>query len=661
MAVVYEASEIYRMSEEQIWSLPDERLTIDFVDGTMDVSTRGTILSWYLGKMHRQYPNTPIYKSHHIANRIVSKDLLRDVVSQVAFDIIDFIADGRKITKILDELGSLAFSINEDVYEMIHTRLGSHVSTISVLDFVNVLEHPVIKEANETVKPTQNSIDRTYEKISGTLNTMGDELLVGNTISKMAKSGLVSMGQIQQCVGPRGYLTDIDSNIFKEPVLGSYGRGIISLQDSMKESRSAAKALKFSSDKVSKTEYFSRELQLMSSVVTRLHRGDCGSERYVKINVEANDLSNIVGKYYLDETEGTLKEIKSDDRHLIGKTIKMRSALKCNHPDHYGVCSTCFGKLADSIPSQTNIGAVSATVLGEKITQNVLSTKHLDGSSKVDGVEFTEYEAQFITAMDEVVEVGNGVESTTVIKLNPKVCKARSLAILIDPDQAKNLPDIDYHNLDNITPAVISSIREIMLEVEFEKDIYQRFTLPVSMGSRLSWLTREALEFIQKNGYKINDDGKYHINLTGWDSSIALFQLPLKQTDMTQFMTQIKSFVTKPKNGKKAIKNPDEFLVGLYNLITSKIKINIAHLEVIVLASLVEDIAEGNYRLPGPNKDGEILPFRENLWARSLGAPMAYQGQGNKIMEPATFLQKGRADSPYDNLLFPLPNHNPKD
>ena len=96
----------------------------------------------------------------------------------------------------------------------------------------------------------------------------------------MVKSGLVPDDQTAQSLIARGYLTDIDSTIFKKPIV-SFLDGLISLEDKAMESRSAAKALIFSGTNTADSEYFSRELQLLVSTLCRLHEGDCGSTKYL--------------------------------------------------------------------------------------------------------------------------------------------------------------------------------------------------------------------------------------------------------------------------------------------------------------------------------------------------------------------------------------------
>ena len=83
--------------------------------------------------------------------------------------------------------------------------------------------------------------------------------------------------------------------------------------------------------------------------------------------------------------------INSTDRHLIGKNLK----LKCISSATIKIDTVAVkhgGDLFLSMPRSILIrGQASAIVLGEKACQNVMSTKHLDGSSKVDAIELSDF------------------------------------------------------------------------------------------------------------------------------------------------------------------------------------------------------------------------------------------------------------------------------
>ena len=645
---VQNARDIYNMSKEAVWSLPDGPMKLQFDDGVLETTARATIFSYYLGVFHRHYPKTPLLMRHHLGNELFTKDSHLDILGKAFWDCLDAHGDDSDI----EHLCLLTYQTTNEIYNDFTDKLKAYISTISIYDFIDALEHPEIKKANKEVKPTQLSIDQTYQTITRVLKSPSE--LRGNTVAKMAKSGLVSIGQIQQCIGPRGFLTDINSQIFIKPILNGYVKGIMNLDDSMIESRSAAKALVFADDAIADSEYFNREMQLIASNVVRLHVGDCGSKEYLPFKVHSSDLKKIAGKYYLAE-DGTEKEVLVDDRHLVGKLIRVRSVLKCKHPDAYGVCQKCFGSLGYAVPRLTNLGHACVTILCEAVSQNILSTKHLDGTSKVDEFNvLTDYDKQFI-------RVGS---DPNTLKLSENLA-GKEVYITIPVSEAQNLSTIEQQDTTKVHLNQISSISEVVVTIgKGEKLISAK--VPVSMGSRFSSLTHEALAYIKKFGWKLTDGGNYIIDLSKWDNELPLFKLPLIHTDTVQYMRSIKAFVmasTKSKRTAKALAafpTTEHALLEFYKLISSKLNVNIAHLETILLASMARDPENNDHRLPRPIKEGQLVPYGLNMEKRSYGVFMAYQGQAKKLSDIDSFMITTRPDHPMDNILCPFPQVNPQ-
>lgn len=650
---IVQAKMFYNLSENEMWGFNKQRFLLEFEDGVIETNLQAAIFSCYSSYFHRYFPKLPYLKCHHIGDELVTKKSFGELLNNARDMVMDIYGDSVD----REEISRMCFDALNLVYNVFTEKLKPHVSTISALDFVNASTQENILKANSTVKPTQDSIEDTYNKITEALVKMDDNSLRKNTLGRMAKSGLVSMGQIRQCIGPRGYITDIDSNLFRDPVLQSFAGGLNTLEGSMKESRSAAKANKFAENNVSDTEYFSREMQLQNAIVTRIHKGDCGSKKYIKINLTASDFNQFLGKYYLDE-DNTLKEIRKKDRHLIGKSLKIRSVIKCEHPDHYGVCQVCYGKLADSHPENTNIGHLASIVVGEKTSQNVLSTKHLDMSTRVDEFILDDFDAKFLVSTTEASRYTS--DEITVIKLNPKL-KEKHVVITLLADQAVNLTDLDYHDLKEISASTIGKLSEIKMTIYHKEGFDESVTLSVSMASRLSWLTMDFLEYIKNTGYKLDSRGDYTIDLSNWVYTKSLFQLPAKHTDMVQYMRQVKAYVINTGGIKSRNTTPDDFLMAFYNLVNSKLDVNFVHLEVIILSTMVTDLENGDHRLPVPAWEGEISPYRDNMRLRSMGVSMAYQGQGKELISPKSYIKTNRPDSVYDNLLVPNTRINPRD
>lgn len=667
--MLYQARILWNLSVDEIWKLPDTAMSIVFDDGILETTMRATVYSYYLGEFHRQFPEMPFLMHHHLGTRQIQKGTELKILSSALWDCKDHYGDAVD----MEVLSFIACEAINRIYNDFTSRLKSYVSTISILDFLDAMEHPEIEESNANIQPTMLSIDQNHATIRRVLRTEGE--LKGNTLARIAKSNLVDIKQLEQCLGARGYVTDIDSNIFRQPITKGYMWGMMSLYDSMVESRSASKAHTYAKDPVAESEYFNREMQLVASVLTRLHHGDCGSTEYLAFKVQSGDLRKIAGKHYL-LSDGSLGTIHENDQELIGKVVQLRSVLKCRHPDSYGVCSTCFGELSNSIPARTNLGHVAVTIMCEIISQNVLSIRHIDGSSKVDDFCISDFDKRYIRAEEDVTITQKLVKeemvSNTVIKLAERLA-SHTVLLIIPESQSMNLSELLYHPIEKLTPSLITELTEVIITVEEKESYRETVTVPVSMGSRHSWFTAEALHYIKEKGWTITERGKnssikyYSIDFSDWNVELPLFQLPLKHADMVEYMKTIKSFImASGKSDKSRVKRPlkdfptiDQGLLEFYKLISSKLQINIAHLEAIILTAMIRSADRMDHRLPRPISEGELGSYRKNMVMRSHGQNLAHERQDKQLTDIRSFTIKKRPDSNFDTLLMPFPYANP--
>jgi len=371
----YNARDLLNMPLESLWGLPNERHEILFEDGKKIQShTRETILSVYHWFPLLKYEQAPILPAYHIAGRQFTSKLQIQLINAAIWGIHAHYNEEPDT----GDLALLAFETIGRYYNDFTTKLSEYVMTLSMFDVLEVMDHPDVVKANREVKPTTLSIaEECYPAIENAIMTSPQ--LKGNPIAEAAKAKTLKMGQLLQCVGPRGFITDIDSTIFPHPIMTGYIEGMTSLHDVMIESRSGSKSLIYNKDLLRGTEYFNRKTQLVAQYVQRLQPGDCGTPHLIDMPILTDTLKNFRGKYYVNEA-GVLDWIRGDETHLEGTTLKMRSVLGCIHPDPQGVCATCYGRLSFSVPKGTNIGHISAVSMGDKITSSVLATKHLDSS-----------------------------------------------------------------------------------------------------------------------------------------------------------------------------------------------------------------------------------------------------------------------------------------
>lgn len=647
----YKAKDFLKLSIEELWQLPEEWHQIEFADGVITTHTRATIMSVLLWMPLSEYPDAPIYKAYHFGDRRLTAKAISRIVNEVIWGIHTHTNE----TINPEYLALQAIRCVNRLYNEGTSRLGAWVASLSLFDALDVMFEPHIQEARQKVEPTEFSIEQEcYPVIEDVLRHSPS--LAGNCIAEGVRSGTLKIGQVLQCFGPRGFMTDIDSGIFPRPITRSYMEGIDTLHDNMIESRSGTKSLLYNKDFLRGTEYFSRKTQLVAETVQRLHTGDCGTSLAVDYPVMENNLEGLKGKYYYLEN-GSLSWIRGDEKHLIGTTIRMRSVLACEHSDPAGICSICYGRISFSRPYGTNIGHYSAVNAGDKITSSVLATKHLDSTSRVEKFHLPKIESKYLRY---------GKEPETLYLR--KELRGKPIKLTIHKEEVKNLTDVIIApTLDEYSPSNASQLTQVLITVDEGAEGQRSDVLHVSLYNRKSSFSREVLEHIRQVKWMHDSSDNVVINLEGFDYNQPLFTLPYKHVNMYEVMKRIQTFLhsgSDSENRKLAGKarssrlflskytDPVEALSVFWTMLNERLNVNIVHCEVLLYAMMVRSSSQRDYRLPIPGLSGSFEKYNTLMFNRSLSAAMAFESQQDPLTRPGSFVNTLRNDHPYDAIAM---------
>ena len=676
MHLSFKARELAQYHKADLWQLPDARVSLTFDDETIQSHTRAVIYNAYIWRLHLRFPSIPMLSRHALGNQRFSLKKHLDILSNIYRDFIDTYYHDGSVT--LEQFWKAIYEVTNEIENDFKLLLEPHIASVSITDFLDLIEHPQIKEANWNVQPNQSSINATYRDILDTLEN--DDTVADNPISFVHRSEIVDSKQILQCIGPRGFCTDINSRIFQKPIMYGFAHGLRLLFDAMIESRSATKALIYQTGSaLENSQYFNRELQILGSNVREIVPGDCGSRHTVPYRVKSSQIGNLKGIYYHDD-KGQLRMIEGDrhkDADIIGEVVNIRTPFSCIHPERQAVCTTCFGAIGMSIPKGTNPGHVSAIALGEVISQLVLSTKHVEGSSEVDSIDLDEtYQHYLVKTSDELsLQLAKEiVEHRT--DGNDFVLPGR-IQIELTPDQGEQLALVfSAKELEEYKPEEVTQMDSVVLATYDEQgEIEERIQVPISKGSRLGSLSYNLLVHLRDRGYEITSQGYYAIDLGGWMIHHPLFTLPLKHTSMSAFQEEVKKFIfSKAKDDQASLRsfvNAGEpknqwtyaklalAVETLHDFVTSKIpSINLSHILMITYAMSARDPYNDDYRLPRGGEDFRICindsrkDTEELLRSRSIGMMMGYQAhqEGPNSVKSYT-LRDGRPSHPMDEFL----------
>ena len=512
---------------------------IVFDDGEVNSSHVQMIYTSYLWDLLREFPLEKLSKRFHVSSCIkeyfFATKTHTELMNNIYWDIFDAYVTQPDIIKRFknragfnEYLAKRAYEVTNRAYCELSLSLEQYTMTMELNDFIKAFLNKKVQDKVLNAMPLEKDISAIYDATHHLL--LEDESFKEERMAFIGRCGLVSMGQLDQCIGVRGYMTDMNSETFPHPVMRNFTQGIRSLHDSAIESRSAAKSLAYSETPLEESEYFSRRGQLIGQTLTNVVEGDCGSLEYMPIVIDDKHFKHFFGKYYKlnkDDHKEPLKIFNKDCKDLIGKEVYLRSVHLCAHPEHGKVCSVCLGSLSDSVFGNFNLGQLAHTSIQSVLSQKILSVKHLDGSSVVDHIVLDEQQGKFFTTNKE----GNQY----FIKKNSD---DKVVEIVIDAGSAHGLHDI-RHSVDNDLSIVnvfrVSQIDQLALNVSKLDYTYQT-AMEIGLPKRPASFTKEFLKYVKEKYWRLDDKGNFVISIEDWDHKQPIFIIPSRHFNMSEYL-----------------------------------------------------------------------------------------------------------------------------
>lgn len=643
------ARDVIGYSEDLSWatfSNPKETIVVvcEQLDGsTIDIETtaRGFLISTYGMRMHRAYPALKFLPEHLFNSKALNGKELLQVYGRLLWDTwaaIDGYYPPSYIAKHV-------MAINDDIYNAHLSRMSEYVTTLHILDFVELISDERAEKAMADAKPTEESIERIYDVHNEVLRD--SVKYPNNNLTKSANADILKHGQSMQNLSVRGNVTDIDSNIFRHSIMSGFCRGMNHLRDVMQESRSGAKAQVMTKAQLRDTEYFNRRVQLVASSVKTVIRGhgthlqSCTGFKTIPFTVSSKHAKNLVGKYHM--VNGAMVRFDPNDITLHGKTIELRSVLGCSLR-HKGItCGCCMGDLAWSVEPQDNLGHQSTMELCPMISQSVLSTKHEDGSSTLAAIALSNEMAQWFRT--------NG--SGTAIHARTNICNGTR--ILVPLASIPYLRDLFIdRGLERVNPLHFSAIGRFKVEVPSKQGVICE-SLNVTMENSNAFFTRAFLEYLttKEADVKVNESGEFTICLSGWSSGKPMMTYPRKHRNMFDFMVSVSNMFESRNKTNRLADHDDEAgaLRAFSDLIYTTFNVNIAHLEILILSTMARDIERFDFNFPELHEDFNFATVDKNIAGNSLSTKLAYEKQPEILIQPASYVQRNRRAALMDWVL----------
>lgn len=633
------AREIFNTPREQIWNIAEGMYEIFHEDGgSVVVPKNYVIFNRYLWDMFTLYPETPIIGKCDVANVIGNGHYNADTHIRALETIFGYICEQNNLHFYFEKepLLRMVYRIVNNIYNEIVQMASEYVTTIDAVDFVETVEHPTIKSIRANLKPTPESVENAYKTTKTYINHPSTS---SNRFARAYRSKAINENQANQCIGPRGLIAGLNREVYTIPVVNGFIRGMGNLYELIVESLTAAKSLNANDTHIKTSEYASRRIQLLTMSVTGVELNDCGSTDYYDLLVTEQMLDNMKGKYYLRSDTGQLDYIRGNEKHLIGTIVKVRTIFGCKVPDPSKVCTKCLGKVSENFKENSNLGYIMTAYLMEKLTQAILSTKHLTHSVKKSSIKLEGAVNKYFYSTDENEIYFNkdlNLKGLQLILPNARLGK------LVD---VLNLPHTNV-SLTKVGELEVVQIRDLKHKTPFVE------TVNISYLDRNSIITKQLLEYIKRFKPESDNRGNFVISLDEFDKSQPVFSNPLKETNIISFVTRVASMI---ETTKDKVYDPYDKFLGVFNSVIDQFKCNMSVIEVIIYASTTLNAFNGDYRLgrgsQHPRCEGKMLLHRH----RSVSTLLIYEEQMKELKDqaPIMFSNVNRMDSVLDVLYVP--------
>lgn len=649
----------------EVFNILPEVHELEFDDGEVIIATREqTCYSRYIWKIHKQYPSTPLLKKHFVTSATGDKPIDSSTHMKLITVAMKSVIEtyGLYSPESREKLQEMAFSIPNKIMNEIIPIALSHVSTIDITDFTSLVDYEPMKEVRSVLRHDDPFIDDTirqvYDKSMTIVKT--HSALDDNNLVQAVRCGMISANQFVQCSVARGVPSYKNGVVMGEPILTNFTEGMYRQYDLLAEAQSAAKAMDMQEDPLKETEYFARRLQLLTMTVRRIHFGDCGSRNHTAWRLEPpkkdsrgkvtyrGDLSNFVGKYYLDEENSTednqvYKVIKEGDTHLYGKLLYFRTAYKCRHPDKYAVCSTCFGELAYNVSRFANLGHICSATMTQQSSQSVLSTKHIDASAISAAIVLGSSASKFFTTNSK----------KNAVFFRPEM-KGKVTEISVSQAETVGLVDISILPWDKINPNRVSEIQSLEVTYVTNRNEVIRTNVDIKQSDKSGMFTMEFLMYLKEKGWNTDSRNMFVIDLADWDFNKPVLKFPDVEYSYSDHSRQIADLIEYLKlkgDKKKSITSPDILHQELFKLVNSKLNVSSSCLEVIIYSIMTD--GPDTYGM-GRNASGEYLGLADQIIKnRTLSTAYGYENVANTLKSPESFFNTNRPSSVFDALIAP--------
>lgn len=470
-----------------------------------------------------------------------------------------------------------------------------YMNSFSALSLAKMMAEPEFKKAVDVgidpkagtwiVEPLLNQATAALRKIISSRNKLSNNVLINFAETNSLKINSLSQALIMY--GPR---SDIDDTVSRHIVQESSFSGLRSVKDFAIESFSAKKSQYLKTDAIKRAQYSSRCLKIACAVMRRIypsscgnlisnlgtvHAGHCGAKPLlVPHTIHHKHMDNYLDKVIYDNNKRVILT-PNNIRQYADTTVRMVSPFGCLHTD--GMCEACAGRgdmnLLAYLPPNIHIGIMAASILGSRVSQKILSAKHLSGT---DTIEYTlpDLATKYFYKTENKLHWHRDVFE-----------KNKNISVRIPIEAFGPLTDLNHDVLPDC-----EAFSEVPYFEILNGDVVVD-TVQLATDGFVPYLSEASLAYMQENFNKLIIDDETEtitIPLSKVNFDNEFMKYIVINDDMVAFTENVKYFMSNTINQFTSVTQAQQAFVGL---LYRKANINFSYVETVLRAFSVANKA----------------------------------------------------------------------
>lgn len=532
----------------------------------------------------------------------------------------------------MQEAAARIFIVSDQITRFITEECGDHVPSIDAIDLALIELDPKIQKLKERIRNVQtlgsktieNEIKACTKELLRLMKTPG--ALKSDALYPFVASDSLNTKQISQLLLSIGVRTDIDDVVIDgHPIVPSYNEGMKSIQDLEVESRSAVKIDIYSKTAVGDSQSMGKGVHLLTMGLEHVYPGSCGNTTTVPFHVARPE--NILGKKV--QLDGQWHVVtKENMSQFLGKTVGLLSTTTCRCKN--GICEECGGQIIKYFtPKGINVGMLSSIRFIEKVTQLILSAKHLTETSS-STYELSQEAKPFFKALGNKVVLKQEFIRPNVMLGIPVESMAMSLNDIV------TMGDVSEKHSSNITTMYVRDRKGMEHECPMETNA-------------TPFLTNEMFSVIRQNIKKVEViDGIAWVPTKDMGKrGFPVLRNVVLNASMLAYVKRVRQFIQSDIHKYTSI---SEALSDFAEIVYEKVNINIVHIENLLRALMVDP---ETFNIPSGVEDINNVTFANQndvIARRSIGCQMAHERLLAYVKDPRSGLID-KAPGPLDLFL----------